>query len=211
MKIIIFSLCLWFWLPFANAKTVRAVGLFSDKAMVIIDGKRRVLSVNGKSVDGVRLIKSDSTHAVVEINGIRKALYLRRDMGAGIQEPEKKRVRINRNNRGEYLSRGLINNKSVEVLLDTGANVVALSSREADRLGLDYKNGKEVRVTTASSTVTGYRVLLTMVSLGGIQVNNVEATVLSGDYPETVLLGTSYLKHVKMIEEAGVMQLEANY
>lgn len=47
--------------------------------------------------------------------------------------------------------------------------------------------------------------------LGNIRVNHVEATVIEGSYPDIVLLGMSFLKHVKLSEHRGVMQIEANY
>lgn len=97
------------------------------------------------------------------------------------------------------------------MLLDTGANVVAMNAIDAKRLGIYYQDGKKVRVDTASHTVSAYSVNLPAISLGGIRVNNVAATVLEGSYPETVLLGMSFLQHVRFSEDQGVMVLEAKY
>lgn len=63
----------------------------------------------------------------------------------------------------------------------------------------------------SSETINGYQVMLSSVSIGGIKINNVEASVIEGNYPDIVLMGMSYLKHVKLSEHAGIMQLEAAY
>jgi aspartyl protease family protein len=52
-----------------------------------------------------------------------------------------------------------------------------------------------------------YSVTLQSVSVGGIQVDNVPATVLEGVFPGTVLLGMSYLRHVKLQEHNGILSL----
>lgn len=95
--------------------------------------------------------------------------------------------------------------------MDTGANVLAINSLDAKRLGIDYQAGNPIKVATASDLVDGYQVNLSSVILGNIRVNHVEATVIEGSYPDIVLLGMSFLKHVKLSEHRGVMQIEANY
>lgn len=211
MKAGIFALLLVGVISVSQAAIVRVVGLFPDKALVILNGKRHLLEVGGKAIDGVRLVSSDSRKAVISHYGVQKEYFLTRDMGGGIQEPELKSVRINRNNQGQYISQGVINNRSVSMLVDTGANVVAINQFEAQRLGIDYKEGQTVRVETASGVVKGYRVKLDFISVGGIRQLNVEATVLEGGSPEQVLLGMSYLKHVRFSEEGGVMLLESRF
>ena len=47
--------------------------------------------------------------------------------------------------------------------------------------------------------------------MGGITAHNVQAAVIEGDYPIDVLLGMSYLRHVRMRENAGVLLLERKY
>ena len=47
--------------------------------------------------------------------------------------------------------------------------------------------------------------------IGGIAVNNVEGMVLEGKFPEKVLLGMSYLRHVEMSEKGGVLMLLQKY
>lgn len=193
------------------ASNVQVVGLFSGKALVMINGQRYLLSTGGKPIAGVRLLKANSSSATLEVNGKARTYQLSRDMNGGIQEPEKAVVTITRNNRGQYITRGRINNQPIDVLVDTGANVLAINSLDARRLGVNYQAGKPIQVETASDLVNGYQVTLKNVSIGNIRVNHVEATVIEGSYPDIVLLGMSFLKHVKLSEHRGVMQIESNY
>ena len=64
-----------------------------------------------------------------------------------------------------------------------------------------------LRVETASGKVNAWHVTLQSVSVGGISVDNVEATVVEGDYPSKILLGMTFLRHVKMEETDGVLSL----
>ncbi len=193
------------------ASNVQVVGLFSGKALVMINGQRHLLSANGKPVAGVKLLNASSNSATLEINGKTRTYQLSRDMNGGIQEPEKATINITRNNQGQYITRGRINNQSIDVLVDTGANVLAINSIDAKHLGINYQTGKPVQVETASDLVNGYQVTLKSVSIGSIRVNHVEATIIEGSYPDIVLLGMSFLKHVKLSEHRGVMQIESGF
>ena len=91
---------------------------------------------------------------------------------------------------GHYRAEALINNESVDVLVDTGATGVAISQKIADKLEL--KSIDAVRTSTANGDVIGYMVRLDSVKVGGVEAKNVSATIapgLDGD----VLLGMSYL------------------
>lgn len=193
------------------ANNIEVVGLFSNKALVMINGKRQLLSVGGKGVDGVKLLSANSNGATLDVHGKATTFQLGRDMSSRIRAPKKRAVNISRNNRGQYITQVRINRQPIDMLVDTGANVMAISSADARRLGIDYKSGDPVRVQTASELVTGYRINLHKVSLGGITVNHVEATILEGSHPRTALLGMSFLRHVKLSESRGVMQIEAGF
>lgn len=91
---------------------------------------------------------------------------------------------------GHYRAEALINNEKVNVLVDTGATGVAISQKVADKLNL--KSLQAVRTITANGDTVSYMVRLNSVKVGGVEANNVAATIapgLDGD----VLLGMSYL------------------
>ena len=51
------------------APDIRVVGLFKDRAVVMIDGRQRILRIGDTSPEGVRLIAADSESAVLEVDG----------------------------------------------------------------------------------------------------------------------------------------------
>jgi aspartyl protease family protein len=91
---------------------------------------------------------------------------------------------------GHYRAEAQINNEKVNVLVDTGATGVAISQKVADKLKL--KSIHAVRTMTANGDTVSYMVRLNSVKVGGVEANNVSATIapgLDGD----ALLGMSYL------------------
>jgi aspartyl protease family protein len=96
-------------------------------------------------------------------------------------------------------------------MVDTGATVVAMSSLQADRLGISYENGRAEAVSTASGLVRGYRVVLDQVKVGGIEQRNVRAVVIEGEHPVMVLLGMTFLSQVRMQDKGNLMILQGRY
>ena len=169
------------------------------KAVVRIDGKRQVLRLGEKSNDGYKLLSIEGDEIVVEKNGQVHQLNLGNSIEKQSGAPKKKHLYVYLNARGRYLTKGSINGYYVDFVVDTGADTVALSSREADRIGLDYRmKGRKSRSVTASGVAPSYEIMLRSVKVGDIELFNVNATVIKGDFPVDVLLGMSYLKRIKI-------------
>jgi aspartyl protease family protein len=202
-------LCLIFGLlslSVKSAESIEVVGLFSGTALLKIDGQQRLLKV-GQAYSGVLLISADSRGAVVENNGQQQELKLSRTISNTYTVREKTQVTIPLNLNREYITSATINGIEIPVLVDTGANVVAMNSHQARRLNIDYKKGEPARVKTASGEEPAFRVFLNSVEVGGIRINHVQASVLEGEFPQEVLLGMSFLQHVKIEENEGLMHL----
>lgn len=189
----------------ANAE-VTVEGLMPGAAVLNIGGQRKLLKV-GQSHGGVTLLEATGDSALLEIDGRQRSMGLSTRIDSQYEEPEERVVTIARNDRNQYLTNALINGRSTLVLVDTGANIMALSTRHARELGVNYRLGEPSRVRTASGVADAYSVTLDSVSVGGIRVDNVRASVVDGDYPENVLLGMSYLNHVRIEESGGVLSL----
>ena len=127
--------------------------------------------------------------------GLAACIYYLAD---NIQNPNKawrlgqnaSEVVLKRGTDGHYRAEALINNQKVDVLVDTGATGVAISQKVADKLNL--KSIDAVRTSTANGDTVSYMVRLESVKVGGVEANNVAASIspgLDGD----VLLGMSYL------------------
>jgi len=108
---------------------------------------------------------------------------------------------------GHFVTSGLINGKTVQFMVDTGATTVAMGRGEADRLGIDWKSGQRALSQTAGGVVASYGVQLTSVRIGDVEVFGVNATILPVEMP-FVLLGNSFLGRFAMRRDASVMKLE---
>jgi len=97
--------------------------------------------------------------------------------------------------------------RAVRFFVDTGATTVTMGTADAERIGLDYKKGQLGYTTTANGVIPAYRVMLTSVQIGDVQVYNVEATVLQSTLPY-MLLGNSYLDRFQMRRENDRLTLE---
>ena len=65
--------------------------------------------------------------------------------------------------------------------------------------------------STASGVAESRELTLATVSIGPITLHRIPATVVTGAYPTSVLLGNSFLAKVEMTEESGVMILRQKY
>ena len=192
--------------------SVRVDGLFKGAAVLNIDGQQVMLREGKTGPAGVRLISASSRGAVVEVEGKRHALQLHTAIGGTYQQAEVTQVVIRKNDNDQYMVNGSINSQSVKFLVDTGANTIAMNEMDARRLGLLYRvDGREAPVVTASGVSKSWKVKLDTVKVGEIQIANVEAVVVQGAYPTEVLLGMSYLNHVKLQEHNSVLMLEKKY
>lgn len=198
------------WIPLALALDVEVRGLFSGSALVLIDGKTVLLKA-GATKQGVTLISADSKKAVIIINGKQHELGLSRRISSSYKEAEIAEVRLQPGFGGHFLTPARINNRPVQVMVDTGASAVAMSLPQAKALGIDYRNGRLTNVSTAAGYVNSYQVLLDSVSVGNVRVDKVDALVNMSDFPDTILLGNSYLSRVKMFKQKGVLVLQNQY
>lgn len=186
-------------------------GLFSGAAVLEINGRQTLLK-NGKTSDeGVRLINATSKQAVLEIDGKRRTLGLSQSIGTAYSEASVKEVRLNSQHRGHHFGSGKFNGKTAQFLVDTGASTVSMSSAAANRLGIQYKKGKIVRVSTAQGVTRGYQIVLSRVEVGTIRVNKVAAIIIEGEYPLDILLGNSFLSQTDMSVQNGVMILRSKF
>jgi aspartyl protease family protein len=190
---------------------VSIVGLFKDQAVVQVGGTQRLMKVGQTSPEGVELISANTSEAVVIYQGQRHTLTLSNRVSSGFQEAQKASITIPSDQMGQYRVRGAINGQYVNFLLDTGASVVALSSREAQRLGLNYERGQPGQVATAQGTTDSYFMVVDEMSVAGIKVHNVQVAVIDGEYPLEILLGMTFLRQVSMQEQGGVMTLTQKY
>jgi aspartyl protease family protein len=199
----------------AASADVSVVGLFANKAVVVIDGgKPRTLSVGQTTPEGVRLISADSESATFEIDGKRETLTPGQGGPVASNAPRdsgRKKVVITADSRGHFFTTGSINGVSMRFMVDTGATTIALSSEEAKRTGVNYLAGRRVPTQTANGIVPVYRVRLDVVDVGGITLRNVDAIVIEGGRLPVALLGMSFLNRMNRSSDGDTLTLIQRY
>jgi aspartyl protease family protein len=203
-----FTIC--FSIDVNAVESIEVQGLFLNKAVISIDGKRHVLAVGKLSPEGVKLISVDSSGAVLAIDGQHKQYNLggSSSVSTTFNKREKQQEKIYVNSGGMYMTYGNINGRSVQFLIDTGASAIAMNTDQARHLGVRYdKYGIPVGVSTASGYADAYKVRLKSVSVGDITQTNVEALVIDGKHPGPVLLGMTFLGRLDVEHSGNAMTL----
>lgn len=183
---------------------VRAI--MGEQVMVEWQGERHRLAV-GDSANGLTLEAVENGQAVFSYQGERVRAGLSDRVGGQFSGGSRQEVRIQQDGAGMYRTRGQINGRTSQLIVDTGANLVALGRAQASQLGVDLEGATRRRVQTASGVTTGYQVRLDSINVGGITVRNVRAMVLEGAGPPVPLLGMSYLGQVSLQQDNGVLVL----
>lgn len=122
---------------------------------------------------------------------------IRRD---GIRE-----VRLERNRYGHYVSSGTINGQPVVFLLDTGATTISIPEPVARKLGL--KAGLAYSVSTANGIIKVYATRLNTLSIGDIELHDVQAHINPYMHDDQILLGMAVLKKLEMIQQGNTLTL----
>jgi aspartyl protease family protein len=191
---------------------VRVVGLFKQRAVLLIDGRQRLLAVGETSPEGVKLLSADSESAVLVVDGVELKGTLDGRVSARKKTPSAQEVQIRRNSMSMYSTVGSINGLPVSFLVDTGATQVAMNDAQARRLGIDYRVvGEPAAITTASRVERAWTVMLDTVKVGDIELRNVSAIVLEGPQPNQALLGMSFLGRLEIRNDGQLMTLRRKY
>jgi aspartyl protease family protein len=119
-------------------------------------------------------------------------------------------VELKAGTHGHYFASAEINGRPIDVLVDSGASIVALTYDDARRAGLYVRDGDYThRVSTANGPARVAPVTLDRVSIGDITVRNVPAAVSEPGKLATSLLGMSFLGRLQQIDiRGGVLVLK---
>lgn len=199
--------------PVIAGMDVRVVGLFADRAVLLIGGRQQLLKPGQTSPEGIKLVSASSESAILLIDGKQVTARLDGRVSAAKRPAAAaEEVQVWRNTTGMYTTVGSINGLPVPFLVDTGATQVAMNAAQARRLGVDYHViGKPAEVTTASGVERAWLVKLDSVKVGELEVRNVSAVVLEGAQPEVTLLGMSYLGRMDISNDGRLMTLRKKY
>jgi aspartyl protease family protein len=106
---------------------------------------------------------------------------------------------LKRNHFGHYVGSGRINGQEATFLLDTGATDVVIPEEVAADYGLH--RGPTYQTNTANGVIQVYGTLLDTIELGPIRLYNVRAAINPHMDGAEILLGMSFLKHLKFNQQ----------
>ena len=157
--------------------SIEVNGLFGNQAVLTINGKQRILRKGQRSPEGVLLVSSTLSHVVIRHSGTERKLRLSQRVAGNYKQVEQNGITIPADSLGQYRVQITVGGQPVTALVDTGASVIAISSAQADRLGIDYLAGQQGQVVTANGRATSFFVELPEVTV--VLTNN----RLSGSIP----------------------------
>ena len=106
---------------------------------------------------------------------------------------------------GHFEAQVMINGQPIDMLVDTGASTIALSQKDAERVGIIPENlTYSMTVITANGRARAAPIELGSVAIGPIQRRDVQATVAEDGKLDQSLLGMSFL------ETLGSMQMQTD-
>lgn len=161
---------------------VKVLSSSTEQAVVEINGKREVLTLNGTVDLSSELgVSTDEEGGSIEL----------------IKKPD-----------GHFHAVGQVNGRTLNFLVDTGASIVVISSADAKRIGLEYKHGFVATASTASGDSPMYTIRAEQINVGGIELKEVSLGVIEGRFPITPLLGMSFLGELNMTQAGNNLRLE---
>lgn len=213
-----------FAVPVAAQQSIALSGMFGNKPLLVIDGAPPKIVAVGQTHMGVKVLQASGDQAVVMSDGQRLTLRVGEapvNMGsmmtaqpaveAGGARGDNRRIVLSHTGGGHFVVNGAINGKTARFLVDTGATNVAMDVATAERIGINYKSGKPTRGYTANGIADGWSVKLNSVTLGGVTVHAVDATVLRSSMHGHILLGNSFLNRFTMTRNGDEMILVRRY
>lgn len=104
---------------------------------------------------------------------------------------------------GHFQVEGAVDGRRVDFMVDTGATVVALRERDANKLGIFPRPTEYTgRTSTANGVIAVAPVRLSSLEINGIRVYDVAAVVIPDQSLSVNLLGMSFLSRVRRFEMA---------
>ncbi len=181
---------------------------------MLSSGSRQAMSMAGGWLVSGAIVAASIVYAG-EIKDVAKNLLgLRVNSAVQPVQPASRRhngvvVEIKAGAQGHYFASAEVNGRPVDVMVDTGASMVALTHEDARKAGVFVRSADFTQsVQTANGVARFAPVTLEKVSIGNITVRNVTAAVAEPGRLRTTLLGMSFLSRLERVDmRPGLMVL----
>jgi aspartyl protease family protein len=112
-------------------------------------------------------------------------------------------VVLQRESNGHFFATANINGRDIRFLVDTGATAVALTSHDAEAMGLYWSPAELTKVGRGvNGDVMGKAVIVPIITIGDLEARNVKAAIIP-DGLDVSLLGQTFLSQVKSVNISG--------
>jgi aspartyl protease family protein len=199
-------------MPLAQSADIQVIGVFGNKATLVIDGGRpRTLATGESTPEKIRLIGVTADSAIVEADGKRQTVPMGQRISSGAAGGAQ-RVTITADAKGHFFIHATVNGVSMPFMVDTGATMITISSNHAKSAGIAYTMGERSAMQTANGVTSAFRVKLDTVRIGDITLNNVDGIVVESQQLGSFgLLGMSFLNRTEMRRDGDLMTLTRRY
>lgn len=202
-----------------EAAVIQVKGLFSDAALISIDGETQLLRVgsHADAVHGIELVAASSREATLRWQGQTRQLTLNEWWGDAFQRRPRgdinARTLILKQPDGVFVAAGAINDHPVRFEWSPESNDIALGSLVAHRLGLPASNTASALAVVGHGSLKGSdtpvsRVKLDRVAIGSVVVRDVEAVLVAGLATDHVLLGRALANYFRIKQHPAHLELE---
>lgn len=125
-------------------------------------------------------------------------------MTVDARAPGERAIRIRRRGDGHFIANALVDGVRIPMLVDTGASTIVLRQADATAMGIDIRNlSYSISVQTANGTTYAAAVRLRDVSIGPIQLKDLDALVAGPGALSESLLGLNFLRRLRSYEFSG--------
>jgi aspartyl protease family protein len=190
----------------AWSTNVSLVGVVGSSAVVSIDNSPPHVMAAGATVGNVTLVSVAGDHAMFMIDGKRESVGLGQFYGGSPNSGRQTAV-LTATSNGAFMATGTINGQTVTFMADTGASLVVMSSTEADRLGIRWRDQPTGQAQSANGMVSFHHVVLPTIKVGEIVLNNIDAAIQEQGLGSMALLGQSFLNRTEMSRSGSTMTL----
>jgi aspartyl protease family protein len=149
--------------------------------------------------------KDEVKRAIAEIVGAQHIKVASQADGNNIETAEPSEasgdVTLHAKDGGHFETAAEINGRDVDVMVDTGATLVALTYEDAERAGIYLKASDFTQsVSTANGTAKVAPVEISSISIGDITVRNIRGAVAERGKLQRTLLGMTFLGRLSRVE-----------